>query len=205
MSTAHDPADDQAFTGWMQQWTDGTLGGDKDEGLGLLWKEGLFSELLGSLYRRAPRTMAALAARLAKDAPELRDDGAYIPRRLLAAYLDAMALPPRARTARLDELELTETRQDLADALRELEPPMSAKYRHRLESWLDMAAGIEARSSGATAQPPATLAPGARVRHPELGPGTVTAIRPGPRPLATVEFELHGSRKLLASFLEGEG
>ncbi len=202
MSPARDPSEDPSFDAWVRQWGDGTLGLEEDEGLGLLWKEGLFSELLSSLHRRAPRTMAAFAQRLAEGAPPLKEDSGYIPRRILDAWLAAMALPQRERTARLDALELLETKRELRSALEELDPPMPSRFRHRLEAWLDAAEGIEGRArEGASARPP-TFEVGSRVEHLQFGAGVVTAVRPGDNPLVTVQLAGGDTKKVLARFLQ---
>ncbi len=144
---ASDPAADGAFAGLVEGWTDGALGLDKHEGIGLLWKEGLFSEFLVTVFRRAPRTLEALARRPGGDAAF---DGA------LPAFVAAMASPPNEREARLAPLGLRAPgpHRDLYAAFAELDPPMKRRFRNAIEAWIDRAAGIEERSRRSTTPSP---------------------------------------------------
>jgi hypothetical protein len=69
------PRRDAAFERLVSMWTSGALGLDKGEGVGLLWKEGLISDLLVAVFRRAPTTMRALGERLAEGAHQRTDSG----------------------------------------------------------------------------------------------------------------------------------
>lgn len=194
------PGLDEAFEGLVAGWSDGSLGLDKHEGLGLLWKEGLISSLLMDLFRRAPLTMRALGARLAEGAPPFGADHEYLPRRLVAEFVGLMDLPYTARRERCDVLDLPLPPQQAVDVFAELDPPMQRRFRSAIESWLDTAAAIEARIGTSPAVP--TFGVGAKVRHAQWGEGVIRALKPGAKPLATVEFEQHGQKKLLVSFLE---
>lgn len=200
--TQRNPAEDASFEVLFERWT--TLGHDKHEGLGLLWKEGYIGAFLAVLHRRAPRTMGVLAERLAEGAPEFRQDTGYIPRRLMAEFVRAMGLPFKARNEHLFQLEISGG-GDLTEFLDRLEPPMESRFRSRLEAWLDLAAGIEARADG-TAKPVASgaLGVGSKVMHAQWGSVVITALRAGVKPLATVDFREHGVKKLLVSFLTAE-
>ena len=198
---AKDPAHDDAFEHLVRAWTDGSLGVDEHEGVGLLWKEGLISDLLITMLRRAPVTMRALGERLAEGSPAFADEKSYVPRRLISEFVQAMKLPAAARRERLDALDLPEPTQELSAALRELSPPMDRRFRTAIEAWVDTAVGIETRSKGqAVAAEPAVVV-GSRVRHAQWGDGVVLAVTPGSRPLATVDFGELGQKKVLIDYL----
>lgn len=184
-----DPADDEAFDRLVQQWRGDHLGPAKDEGIGLLWKEGGIVELLVALHDGAPRTMAALADRLA--ALDAKDTS-------VRAFLDAWGRPsPREREDALSAIDLYAPLGTLADALAALEPPMPRRFRERIEAWLDLARGIELRARGTTTErrTPET------VSHPKLGRGRVLSDL-GDR--AIVRFEDGSERTLLWRFLSAD-
>ncbi len=132
---------DPALERLVQQWRSDHLGPDKGEGVGLLWKEGGFVELLVALHRTAPRTMAALAEQLATVEPidtRMRD------------FLTALGSPETDREDAFEAVDLYLPRQDFADALDGLEPPMAPRFRDRIVDWLEAARGVEsALDSGA--------------------------------------------------------
>jgi hypothetical protein len=195
-----EPSRDPAFSRFLSAWGDGSLGPDKDEGYGLMWKDGYISCLLITLWRRAPLTMRALGDQLADGAPPFGEDReAYIPRRLISDFVSAMGQPPQERKDRLRSMEIAEPLGDLHYAFKQIAPPMGRKYRLALEAWLDLAATIE---DSATAQSP-TAAPafglGARVRHAQWGDGVVRELKHGS--VAIVDFGAAGSKKVVTRFL----
>lgn len=201
-SLAPDPAEDPAFSRLVSAWVDGALGFDKDEGIGLLWKEGYVSNLLVTLHRRAPRTMRALGLVLAKDAPAFTDDGDYVPTRLVAEFVAIMDLPVAERRERFYAIELEEPTDDLPSTLRTLEPPMERRFARALEGWVETAAGIEARlDSPRTSAPASPFAVGGTVVHAKWGEGTITAVADGEPLVVTVRFASAGEKKLSAAFL----
>jgi hypothetical protein len=199
---ATDPSQDPAFSHLVSAWTDGTLGFYKDEGIGLLWKEGLVSDLLVAMFRRAPRTMHALGSILAKDAPAFAADDSYVPGRLVAEFVAIMDLPLTERRERFDALDLAEPAEEFPSTLRAIEPPMERRFARALESWVETAAGIEARLDAPKAeQAAAPLVAGAVVRHAKWGEGTITGVSRGDPPVVTVRFASVGDKKLSAAFL----
>lgn len=177
---------DPAFARLVAEWRGDRLGPEKNEGIGILWKEGGIVELLVALHEAAPRTMAALADRLlALDS----GDG------LMRGFLDAWSRPtPAERTAALDDLDLYPPLASFAEALARLEPPMPRRFRERIEAWLDLARAIEARTG---CPPPAARRPIA-VSHPKFGMGEVLDDL-GDR--ARVRFEDGSEKTLLWSYL----
>lgn len=202
------PGEDTAFSQLVGRWSDGSLGFDKDEGIGLLWKEGLIGAFLAAFYARAPRTMAALGELLAREAPPYGEDTGYVPRRLVFEYANAMSLAPKQRNDRLDELEIGYfvAKPDLRAVFSEIEPPMPRRFRETLEGWVDLAAGIEQRANSPAPRAAArSFAVGAKVRHAQWGAGIITSLKEGPRPAAVVNFAGVGEKKVLADFLQLEG
>jgi hypothetical protein len=131
-----EPQDDASFQRLLEQWVGDHLGSDKNEGLGLLRKEGGFETFLDALHRRAPRTMAALAAASSRHGAHEVD---------LARVAEALVLPRRARDHALEKLDLVPPMRSLDAALEQLDPPMHARDRARIEAWLDLARAIEVR------------------------------------------------------------
>ena len=199
--TEKDPTEDREFDRLVSAWTDGSLGFDKHEGVGLLWKEGLISDLLATLLRRAPRTMRSLGERLSEGAPQFADDRSYVPRRLVFEFVEAMRLPIAQRRERFDVLDIPEPAQALDAALAEIDPPMERRFRSAIEAWVDKAAGIEARLHARSVAPEPTFVVGAKVSHAQWGEGVILAVTPGPKPSATVAFSGQGDKKVLLSFL----
>jgi hypothetical protein len=196
-----DPRRDAAFERFVAAWTNGWLGLDKHEGVGLLWKEGLISDFLATVFRRAPETLRALGERLAEGAPAMAADTSYVPRRLILEFVEAMRLPLGERRARFNAFDLPEPGQELSAALAELEPPMERRFRMAIEAWIDAAAAIEARCNAPVVIAEPTFVVGAKVSHAQWGPGVIVALSPGPTPIATVAFAEQGQKKVLVSFL----
>lgn len=199
MPDARDPADDVAFSTLLERWTGDHLGWEKDEGIGLLWKEGGFTELLLELHRRAPRTTRRLAERLAETSGET--GGQRAGGRLVLDFVDSLSTADVAeRERRWSELDLGPPSSDLDGALRALEPPMPAKYRRRLLEWLDLASAIEARAThDAGADASASSPVGRAVDHAKLGRGVIRAIAGD---IATVELESGDVKRIAMRFLQ---
>lgn len=140
-----EPHEDAGFERLVEQWMGDHLGWDESEGLGLLRKEGGFETFLDALHRRAPRTMAALAAASSRHGAHELD---------LGRIAEILALPRRARDHALGELDLVPPMRSLDLAFEQLEPPMRARDRARIEAWLDLARDIEVRCM---APPPGPL------------------------------------------------
>lgn len=173
-----EPEDDDAFATLLEDWRE-HLGPEKDEGLGLLWKEGGIEALLELMRGEVPRVMAALARALAAD--HEGDDS--FAGEMLSRYLWAMSPPSRAeRLARLDEVDLNEPSK-WSVALHQLDPPMPKRFRSRIEAWLDRARGIERRCAGIIE--PKRIEVGSKVVHDTFGEGIVTAIQDS---VVTVQF-----------------
>ena len=102
--------------------------------------------------------MRALGESLAVGAPQFSQDKALIPRCLILEFVDAMALTLRQRRNRFDALDLPEPTQDMHAAFAEIHPPMERRFRSAIEAWVDTAAGIEARLTSLSRQPPAEVA-----------------------------------------------
>lgn len=186
-----DPRGDAAFPTLLERWD--SLGWEKDEGIGLLFKEGGYVEFLGELARRAPRTLTCVLDEM---------DARGTPHTLIREVSLALALPDLAqRRARLSTLEdLYEPRTDFETALRNLDPPMSRTFAARLVGWVDLAANIEMRASGLAVEQPATPL-GKTVAHPKFGRGVIRKYE-GPHEIATIEFEEHGEKRIALRFVE---
>ncbi len=103
----------------------------------------------------------------------------------------------------LVELDLASPNGDFRTTLQRLEEPMAGKYVRRIEAWLEMAAGIEARSLGApsSTELPSGSSIGRSVSHPKFGRGVVRAVEIGGSVLLTVEFEEHGVKRIAEGFV----
>ena len=134
----------------------------------------------------------ALGKMLANVAP---DDPAFLGT-ALSRFLDAMEAPTRGeREARLNAHDLSFPIR-WREALAMLEPPMPARFRERIEAWLDRARSIEHRCDGGL-EPP-TIQAGSTVFHPTFGEGVVTLLQDA---TATVKFSV-GEKKLRVDRLE---
>lgn len=183
----HDPQFARLLADWREE-----LGPEKNEGIGLLWKEGGIEALFDVLRLETPRTANALAGALAAAAP---DDHAFLGT-AFTRFLAAMTAPTRReREARLSEHELAVPIR-WRDALAMLEPPMPKRFRERIEAWLDRARGIERRCDGAVEAP--AIQVGSAVYHPAFGEGVVSAVQDT---TATVTFSV-GEKKLKIDRLE---
>lgn len=128
-----EPEDDPQFARLLADWRE-ELGPEKDEGIGLLWKEGGIE----ALSRRSARRGGTRRSRISRrgvHAISRGDDGSHASRARGSPEHD-LAVPIRWR-----------------DALAMLEPPMPKRFRERIEAWLDRARGIERRCDGAMETP----------------------------------------------------
>lgn len=183
-------SEDERFATLVSQWQGDFLGREKDEGVGLLWKEGGWVELVAELQRVAPRTARRLAEHLAASKESL-----------VLNVLDALAITDRtAREERFRQLDLAPPFAPFRQVMESIEPPMPTRFARRIEAWLDLASGIETRGARPEVAPPSAV--GREVTHGKFGRGVIRAVEPGPMEIATVEFADGSTRRLAMRFLE---